>query len=487
MSNLLVLGVGPLPIDRGQRIHAPGIRVWHLASLLAAAGNRVVIGAIEFGDFQDSEPENPRSRAGTGAMESVADRINVFRMRYHSVEAPRRLAALHVTCQFDGVVATSDIMNAVAADIPANIPLWLDLLGDPFTERQIQAAAYGSDAAQLDQWRLMSKALIHGDRFSAASTPQKNVLIGQLGFAGRLNQFTAGVELVHVLPNCRRLADVVSQKATLPLRGRQIPQDCFLLLWAGGYNTWCDPDTLFEGVEGAMKEAPDLVYVSAGGDIPGHDNLTFRRFKTRVDASPLSKRFFFLGWLPNENVPDVYRQADAALNVDLDCYEAEIGTRTRIIDWVQFKVPVITTALCEPARKMADEDLVEPFEVGNSASLTRAILKVYRNKEEAKRRAVRAEEFFNREFQEAEAFAPLLEWAHRPVFAPDRNSHSRNAAISPPQEQNVAGDLLRTESALAAWHETLVSSLTGKPDSDKQYTPLLIRAVRKLGRILGGA
>lgn len=477
MSNILLLGVGPLPIDRAERLHAPGIRVWHLAQILAQARHRVVIGLIEFGDFRDSASGEQTEAA---ALISVADGISVFRIRYHSVDAPRRLAALHVTSRFHAVVSTSDIMNSVAADLPVSLPLWLDLLGDPFTERQVQSAAYHNDVAQLEQWRLMSKALLRGDRFSAASTPQKHVLIGQLGFAGRLNQFNSGTELVHVLPNARPLDTNIEPKPLLTLRGRRIPQNAFVLLWAGGYNTWADPDTLFAGVEAAMREAPDLYFVSAGGAIPGHDNVTFRRFKEKVDASPLANRFQFLGWVPSQDVPSLYLQADAALNVDLDCYEAEIGTRTRIIDWIQFRVPVITTALCEPARKLRERGLISAFEPGDPGSLKEAILRVHRDRPAARERAEQALAFFHEEFDESRVFAPLLEWAAHPVFAPDRI-----AAGATPLPGVVTAPF--PVSPLARRHEELINSLAvaRREPEPNEYTPFLVRAARKLMRRIG--
>lgn len=417
MSTVLVLGVGPLPVDSGKKIHAPGIRVWHLAQYLVKHHHNVVLGIIEFGDFRDNETAEIRSR-----QESLGDRLSVCRLKYHSVRTPEALATLHAHCRFDCVVSTTDIMNSVAASIPVHIPLWLDYLGDPLSERQLQAATYDNDSSLLELWQVMAHALLQGDRFSVASTPQKYALIGQLGLVGRLNQFTAGHDLITVLPNCSRIMREQNLKIQRPLKGTIVPASSFILLWAGGYNTWTDPETLFRGLELVFQQNPSVYFVSVGREIPGHDNVTFHRFRGLCENSQYANHFQFIGWVSPQEIPSFYAQADAAINVDAACYEAEIGTRTRIIDWISYEIPVVTTALCEPTLLLQKEQLIFPFEPGDPKSLAEAVLWVASHREEARQRAVRARAFLDQLYDEEVVFAPLDEWVRAPAFAPDRTA-----------------------------------------------------------------
>src|SRR5438034_1242506 len=103
MSNVLVLGVGPLPVEKTDKVHAPGIRTWALASALAAKRHNVLIGLIQFGDFQSSIGHKYMS-----SPEPVGDNVNVCRLKYHVEETPRALASLHVSCRFQCVVSTTD-------------------------------------------------------------------------------------------------------------------------------------------------------------------------------------------------------------------------------------------------------------------------------------------------------------------------------------------------------------------------------------------
>jgi glycosyltransferase involved in cell wall biosynthesis len=475
MSNVLVLGVGPLPIDRTERLHAPGIRVWHLATVLQRHHHNVVVGIIEFGDFQD----NPQA-AFLPRQESAGERLSVCRFKYHSRFTVEGLATLHQRCKFDCVVSTTDIMNDVAARLPVRVPLWLDYLGDPLAERQLQAATYDNDASLLDLWRVMLMALLHGDRFSVASTPQKYALIAQLGLAGRLNQVTAGIDLVSVIPNSSRIMREQQLGRRTPLKGYLIPAESFLLLWAGGYNTWTDPETLFSGLEAAIRQDPSIYFVSVGGEIPGHDNVTFHRFRELCEASELRTHFVFLGWVSPHEMPNYYLQADAAINVDLPCYEAELGTRTRIVDWVQYEIPVITTALCEPAKLLAQRGLLQSFDPASPASLAHAVLEVSRNQARWKDQARQAKYFLEDLFDEEQCFAPLLDWVNQPRFAPDRvlpAPWSKEKKATPPLFPDcVVAELnLHWYERFALWEQGIDSG--GRRDS------LLKRLLRKVWRI----
>jgi len=439
MSNVLVLGVGPLPVDQTERLHAPGIRVWHLAQKIRDAGHAVVLGIIEFGDFRDNPEAALRPR-----QESLGDRLSVFRLRYHSQRTPEALGTLHEHCHFDCIVSTTDIMNYVATRIPVRIPLWFDYLGDPLSERQLQAATFDNDSSLLDLWRVMFSALAVGDRFSVASTPQKYALIGQLANIGRLNQFTSTTDIVSVIPNSSR---VMREKPLHPARQLKrllLPIDAFVLLWSGGYNTWTDPETLFRGLEIAIRQDSMVYFVSVGGEIPGHDNVTYERFRKLCEASDLSSHFVFVGWVTPDEMPHFYAQADAAINIDLPCYEAEIGTRTRIIDWIHYEIPVITTALCEPAKILAEKQLIESFDPQSPQALADAILRLKHNLADAKERARTTRLFLEEWFREERWFSPLLEWVRQPAFAADKKV-SHPAFVSSPN-----GPL---------WPDSLVSSL----------------------------
>jgi glycosyltransferase involved in cell wall biosynthesis len=443
MSNILVLGVGPLPLDKSDRLFAPGLRTWHIAEILARHKHYVAIGLFEFGDFQTRRKQFQSKR------EEVGENMSVIKLEYDAKLTPSALSTLQRGNKFSCVISTTDIMNSVIANAELPVPLWLDYNGDPFAEKQLQAKVYNHDASLLDQWRLLCAGLVAGDRFSTVSTPQKYALIGSLGFAGRLNEMTAGEDLVHVVPTCSRAIMESTRYNPVAIKGHMVPERSFVVLWTGGYNTWCDPETLFRGVEIAMRREPSIYYLTTGGEILGLDTQTFRRFRSLVESSDLVNRFCFAGWRPTEQVRSFYEQADVAVNVDAFSYEGELGCRNRIIDWMQFRTPVITSSLCELSRNLERHDLVKTFRLGDAESLAAAILDVAANPAEAHERANRAHLYFEANYSDEKLYAPIVEWAASPRFAGDRSVVSKAGR----EPQNVAA----TESRLGRLHQDWIS------------------------------
>jgi glycosyltransferase involved in cell wall biosynthesis len=415
MGSVLVLGVGPLPVDASDKLHAPGLRTWQIAEILMRHKHRVFLGVIDFGNFVSESGPTIISR------DQFGERGTICRLRYDANGIAGSLSTLQKTHKFNCVISTTDIMNSVAACLPFKLPTWLDYNGDPFAEKQLQGFVHQNDSAQMKQWSYFFNGIARGDRFSTASTPQKYAMIGQLGFAGRLNQFTAGEDLVYSIPNCSRAMMEMSGISATLLKGRFLPADSRIVMWIGGYNTWSDPDTLFEGIEMALRKQANLYFVSTGGEIAGHDTHSFARFKQRVDASDLANRFMFLGWISTPEVPSYLKQADASICIDRYSYEGELGARTRLIDWMQFQTPIISTELTELTHQLNSQDLMSTFQIGNPASLCEAILDCIKNPADAADRALRARIFFEKELDEERLFAPLLEWAENPAFAGDRS------------------------------------------------------------------
>ncbi len=427
MANILVLGVGPLPFEPTQKLHAPGIRTWQIASALGKKRHFVTLCVIDFGDFK---PDAKLAERHAAVRQDLGSNISLVRLRYAPEETVASIRTLHVATRFAAVVSSSDIMNAMAADLELDIPMWLDYNGDPFAEKQLQASLYKHDGSLYPQWELYLKGLLHGDRFSVCSDHQRHALIGQLAFAGRLTGANSGEELVRVIPNCSRVMTERTPVRSKPLKGSSIPATSFLVLWSGGYNTWCDPETLFQGLELAMKRDPLVHFATTGGALEGHDTKSFEIFRGLVEGSRYKDRYVFLGWLPTEEVGAYFEQADLAIFADRYSVEGELGTRTRIVDWVQYNLPIACTSLCELTDVMAANDLITTFEIGSPESLAKAILDVHRNPDAAKQRATRAKAWFNDTFDEDLAVKPLTDWIEDATFSRDRSPIARGESVT---------------------------------------------------------
>jgi hypothetical protein len=119
-------------------------------------------------------------------------------------------------------------------------------------EAQAKAAVDKDDQFLYNYWNQERQVIDKGDIFSCVSTPQLYAVIGELGARGRLNQYTNGYNFAYVIlegfPEFEE-----SAYGNGGIRGREVAEDDFVVLWSGGYNTWTDVDTLFQALEGAMK------------------------------------------------------------------------------------------------------------------------------------------------------------------------------------------------------------------------------------------
>lgn len=411
-KRLLVAGFAPLPFERERRLSALCFRSWHVAQALLMDGHDVTLVGVRT----------------TGAYENEHNRPPVLRFQgthftYYSVtpsifEGGGLLQELCDRLRPDALVTVHAYPTAVAARLKTEAPLWADLNGSAMTEAQAKAAVTGDERVMAEAWQWERAALARADVFSVVSNRQKYTLIGELAAVGRLQGRNYGVDPVHVLPNA--IEPDPYRHARRVLRGRQIKDRDFVVLWAGGYNTWTDVDTLFAGLKQAMRQEPRLRFVSLGGAIPGRDEQTFYRFRRMIEESEFADRFLFPGWVPNEEVPNYYFEADVGLNIDRASYEMLVGCRYRIVDMLRAGLPVVTSLGTEISHVVQQERLGEVFTPGDSEGLAQALVDLARDESRRRRCADRAREYMLRNRLVADVLKPLRAWAQDPQPSPDR-------------------------------------------------------------------
>lgn len=418
MSRLLVLGVGPLAPEEPDRLMAPGLRTWSFAEQLAARAHEVTVVEALFGG------EGVQKFAQATELE-LPDNVELWRAKFHWEEIAAFCRDLQRERSFDGAIATTDLMCRALAEARLSCPIWLDFNGHPMAERQLLADVYGSDDGLRPQWEMVVPCLLAGDRLSSCSAPQRHALLGELALAGRLNEHTDGVDLVVNLPPVTPSLDLTPTRKVA--RGVAVPDDAFIVLWTGGYNTWTDTKTLFDGLVAAMEREPRLRYVSTGGAIEGHDDRTFRDFTSMIETSPLRDRFTMAGWVALEDVANYYAEADVAINIDADTVEARLGHRNRVTEWILAGTPVVSTPLSDFTRRLADADALTAVTPGDANVLCEALLDHASDTEQGKRQNANARAYLEQHHAPEVVYRELYEWAERPEAAAD---------LTPPDERD---------------------------------------------------
>ena len=411
MSRLLILGVSPLPFESTERSFGPGTRTWQLTEPLLEDGHEIrLVGMRIPKTYPEDAPDELLERRG--------------RLSYASITGERYYQSRYVQDAYDDFRPDAVIFahgSASYADdiLSASVPVWIDLCGHVMAEAQAKAAVYNDDSYLDYFFRKMLGSLFRGDVFSTVSDAQGWALVGELGMAGRLNSLTDGVKLVHTIP-CGAEEEDYRHEQTV-LRGIDVDEDDFVVLWSGGFNTWTDVDTMFGGLVHAMDREPSVKFVATGGQIDGHDEITYPRFVEMIEGSPHRDRFVLKGWLPRHLVPNTYFEADVGINCEKDIYEVRLGSKHRILDWSRAGLPVVSTRVTELSMAVEEDDAGFVCDAGDPVALGEAILAAVAERERLDEIGENCRQSMRRRYGFRASTKALRSWAASPSFAPDRD------------------------------------------------------------------
>jgi glycosyltransferase involved in cell wall biosynthesis len=414
-KTIIIVGVGPVPVGNPDKIYAPGLRLFAFSRFIHTAGFRVVMGEASFGDNKIKDSSNELLEENWERRILPLDHIRAAEIISQWITELKPVA----------LISTTDVMNLALALTGSDLPKWMDFFGHPMVERQEISYIHNCDDGLSGQWLTILPSLLTGDHFSTCSTSQKHALIGELGSVGRLNRHTSGIDMVSVIAPGSVFHEPEADGRPA-FRGKTVSNEDFCLLWNGGFNTWVDEKTLFKGVSIAMEKSKRIHFILTGGAIRGHNEKTFSNFMEMVNSSSLSNRFHFFGWVPMNDLPNFYKESDAAVNIDRFTYEGILGTRNRIFSWMNFEIPVLTTPLSELTKMLVSKGLAKGFSINNPGELADSILDMDKdslnNTGKYKDIAKKAKKFLEEEYTYEKLLEPLLKWIENPKISPDRKA-----------------------------------------------------------------
>ena len=430
MKRILVIGNSPLPNENTKSRPAAGLRTYQFLQPLLRDGGTVAESAdrafsstqrekhevtlvcIAMPECYEEEPGYKEVRQQSGYTEVTISK--------NDPSLQKKIQDLHDEMHPDAIVSVNTYPSYVASQISSRAPLWADLNGWVMAEGQAQAYKKGTNDYLGHYYKMESTIIRRADKLSAVSEPERHALIGELAGAGRLNKESFGYRFAHHIPNGTEWfageKDGEAQERFKDLM-RAVPEDAFVALWLGGYNTWVDEVTLYKGVVEAMEKCEKLYFVSTGGDIAGLDNKTFAKFKEMIDKSSYKERFIFLGWVDTDAIPYIYRRADLGLNVDRRCVETLTGARNRINEMMKFGLPVVTTLGSEISYEVGRVGAGIGVASGKHEKLEEAITTIYNDKGQYGENGAK---YIEEECNYGVVMNPLLGWLENPRPAPDR-------------------------------------------------------------------
>ncbi len=415
MKKILAVGIGPLLEPGVRKIGGQCLRTWHFVKPIIDRGDHVRLYTIPIPDrdlnLTDLPVEEKKDYKGF-------DYTCVN--RHDLVELTGLLERAIEEFKPDVLLGINSFPSRALAAVKSRLPLWVDLNGYTMVEGQTKCRLYQRDDDLRYFWDQEIGIVRRADKFSVVSKPQMYALLGELAFAGRLNRWTFDYEFVHWTPNAvNEMYTWAPSSHDKVLRGVVVPEDAFIILWSGGFNTWTDVEFLYRTVTAAMERYSSIHFVATGGMVDGHDELTYRRFQNLIDESPFRDKFHLQGWIDAELIPSFYAESDLGINVDSFNYETVFGARNRLVNMMAMGLGVLTTLGTEISHVIAENDLGSTTPIGDEEQFVAALCEAVAQPERGRWTAHTAREYVLRHFSYHTTTQDLQKWLDNPAPSPD--------------------------------------------------------------------
>ena len=236
-----------------------------------------------------------------------------------------------------------------------NIPIAIDLYVPSLLEGLVwhDKDDWGTWIPSYEEYlRVQLELLLIGDYFFCASERQRDYWLGWLHAQKRINPHTYRQD-----PTLRQLIDVVPFglpseepiKTEPVLKGSHpgIDLDDKVILWSGGLWDWLDPLTLIRAMAELVPHHPELKLYFLGTH---HPNPVVSGMSMPDQTIALSKELglydrsvFFGEWVAYEERVNYLLDADFAVITHPAHIETRFSNRTRVLDCIWTRLPIITT------------------------------------------------------------------------------------------------------------------------------------------------
>ncbi len=422
MSNILIIGTGPLPGPEVEKSGAAALRTWQIARPLLESPHKIRLIAL---------PDEDAAKNATAPQETTLEH-EAFPYVMPNVaglaEAADYLAKTVEEFAPDCIVAVNLYPAYAASLIAGNCPLWVDLPDPAMASAQVSGERMQSDDLTEATWKRVAAVLSRADKLSVISMPQLYLLLGELGMLGRVNHQTAHYHFAHHIPAAVHpyFARPTPPAARSELRRGIVPQDAFVVLWSGGFDATVDIETLVESLNKAMSLNAQLHFVATGAEIHT-DESAYQHLRATIKSSPYQERFHLLGWVPTSTLPLLYREADLGISIDAMTYETLFSSRFRLINMMAAGLPVLSTIGSELSHILKEEQIGLTAAVADPDAIAELIVRASRHVHDTRAMGQKARGYVTRHFSSTTLARPLREWVDNADLAPDNTSKAAQA------------------------------------------------------------
>jgi glycosyltransferase involved in cell wall biosynthesis len=224
-----------------------------------------------------------------------------------------------------------------------------------------------------------------------------------------------------------------------------IAADDFVLLWAGGIYEWFDPLSLIEAVTDLGDERVKLFFMGMAHPNPEVEQMPMQdRAVARAEALGVKDRLVFFndGWVPYDDRVGYLLEADVGVSTHFRHIETAYAFRTRMLDYIWTRLPVLCTEGDTLADLVAKRGLGEVVPAEDPKAITAAL----RALRDADYRAICAEHLgvLADELRWERVAQPIIDFCRSPHHAPDRPNGGPPARPAS-EDEHVRAELERLQ------------------------------------------
>ena len=388
----------------------PSIRNWEIAKALTRRGHKVTI--AEWGHSEDyTKNEIKFIKWDEKVLKDISKRFDVALIQESHA----------VSSYFSKLENIPTIVNLT-------IPISIEAAADQTKNKKDFFISDGVVPTII--------SLLKGDFFFCASERQKHFYMGMLNLLGRINPHTYNKKLIDVVPVAAPV-EIPKIKENI-IKGKIAPKNKRIILWPSSIFSWFDAITAIESMKIVSKKVKDAVMVFVGADNPNIDIMTKKNVKSAKKKAKelglLNKKVYFMDWLPYEKRTNMYLESEFAVVTYPIGPETEMSFRTRIIDCLWGRLPVICTKGDSVAEIIENEGLGATVEEKNSKELAEKIIEFLTNKQELKRISKRVDRFIKEKMNWDVVIEPIDKFCKNPKIDPYKEKITPFSIISEKEE-----------------------------------------------------
>lgn len=309
-------------------------------------------------------------------------------------------------------------------------PIVVDIY-DPITLENLELRKFISLKDRLTYHEtdldLILEQLSLGDYFICSSEKQKDYWLGMLAAINRVNPITYSDDiqmkkLIGVVPFGFDNKEPIKTKQVLRGVWKNINKDDKIIIWGGGIWNWFDPLTLIEAMNVICKDRKDIKLFFMG---IGHPNMNCDTtvaeecIKRSKEYGLYDKNIFFNDWVEYYERQNFLLEADLGVSTYFNNLETRFSFRTRILDYLWCKLPMVLTKGDYMSELVDDNKLGFCHNERDYNELASVIIEMLDNKQIYKKSQENIGSI-REQFKWENVVEPLKEFCENPYIANDK-------------------------------------------------------------------